>query len=456
MQDADDFISDIQSQTPLREFLREAAGRQKTIVTRAPGRLDVMGGVGDYSGALVAEATIAEAALIALQPRTDRLWRFWSLDADPEQPGLRAQWPLDVFFDKHGLQDYAPVQAELAGAAHARWAAYLAGCVFVLMAEGFAPGLQTGANVLLRSSVPLGAGVSSSAAIEVAMMQALGVSRGLSLDGVSVARLAQIAENKVVGAPCGIMDQMASALGVENSLLAILCQPYEVQGTHTWPADVRFFGINTNVAHSVGGEAYARARVAAFMARRLLGADYLANAVLPAELEKRNALLPQEIRGADFLRAYGETGDGVTRIGPNTVYPVRAAAEHGIQEHRRVVLFLKYLSRADGKTSLHAAGELMAQSHESYSRIGLGSPETDLLAVLAQEAGPDKGVYGAKITGGGSGGTVAFLTYGPDAEQTIQNIATRYRQQTGLVPQIVEAGKSPGASAFGFRQLGDD
>jgi len=456
VRDAEQFISDIGTQRPLRDFLSDASDDRHAIVTRAPGRLDVMGGVADYSGALVAEATIAEAALIALQWRTDRQWRFWSLDTDAENPGLLAQLSLDAFFEAQGLRDYADVQAELAHNPETRWAAYLAGCVFVLMAEGFAPALSTGANILLRSSVPLGAGVSSSAAMEVAMMQALNVSLGLALDGVTVARLAQLAENKVVGAPCGIMDQMASALGVENSLLAILCRPHEVQGTQAWPKGVRFFGVNSHVVHSVGGGAYARARVAAFMARRILGVDYLANAVLPSAPNELCQLLPETIQGADFLQAYGETGDSATRIDPTGDYPVRAAAEHGIREHQRVVLFLEHLSQGNADKSLRAAGDLMAQSHESYSRIGLGSPETDLLVALARQAGSSRGIYGAKITGGGSGGTVAFLTDGPDAEQAVREIAAAYQQQTGLVPQIVEAGKSPGALAFGHRQWEND
>ncbi len=453
MRDADEFCSDIQSQAHLRAFLRQAADSQNTVVTRAPGRLDVMGGVADYSGALVAEATIAEAALIALRLRTDNVWRFWSLTPGSEMPGLHAQLSLDMFFDGHGLRDYAEVQAELTGDSQSRWAAYLAGCVFVLMAEGHAPALRAGANVLLRSAVPLGAGVSSSAAIEVAMMQALNVALGSNLDGVTLARLAQQAENKVVGAPCGIMDQMASALGVQNSLLTILCQPHEVQGTQRWPDDVRLFGINSNVVHSVGGGAYARARVAAFMARRLMGVDYLANALLPPEISDLNALLPETINGADFLHAYGETGDSVTRINPSVNYPVRAAAEHGIREHQRVGEFLERLTQGDGAENLKAAGALMGQSHESYTRIGLGSAETDLLVALAHRAGYSQGVYGAKITGGGSGGTVAFLTRGTNAEQTLQNIAAQYQQQTGLVPQIVEAGQSPGAISFGFRKV---
>ena len=130
--------------------------------------------------------------------------------------------------------------------------------------------------MVLDSRVPLGAGVSSSAAIEVATMQAISTAFGLNLEGVTLARLAQTVENRVVGAPCGIMDQMTSALGVANSLLLILCRPHEIQGTQTLPAGVRIFGINSNVKHSVGGSAYTRARVAAFMGRKILGVDYLA------------------------------------------------------------------------------------------------------------------------------------------------------------------------------------
>ena len=459
VRDAEAFQEHIRTDGALRAFLTENAAGDG-VLTRAPGRLDVMGGVADYSGALVAEATIAEAALVALQPRADDTLRLWSRNAAAEGMTEHVTVPLASLAEalKEDAQDgYEAAQAMLTADPPARWAAYLAGCWCVLRAEGVVPEMPRGANVVLDSRVPLGAGVSSSAAIEVATMLALTAALGLDIDGVTLARLAQTVENRVVGAPCGIMDQMTSALGLENSLLRILCRPHEVQGTQTWPAGARFFGINSHVKHSVGGGAYARARVAAFMGRRLLGVEYLAS-VTPAQFYNEHAHgVPETETGKDFLARYGETGDPVTRVDPDIVYPVRAATEHAINEHYRVGVFLGALAKGTNTheivDEIAVAGEMMYDSHGSYNRIGLGSDETDLLVRLAQRAGPEAGIYGAKITGGGSGGTVALLTYGDGGAQAVAAIAAQYEAQTGRIPQTFEAGLSPGALAFGVQPL---
>ncbi len=445
--DAAEFKRFLRADPEAAAFLAGSAGGPVTI-TRAPGRLDVMGGVADYSGSLVAEMTIAEAALVALSPRTDRTLRVWSRGIDSAEHAPQVSISLDEFYAPGGsLLSYDAVRAHLRRDPRTRWAAYLFGCVFVLLAEGIVPEFPHGANLILDSRVPLGAGVSSSAAIEVAAMAALNAAFRLGLDGIAVARLSQTVENNVVGAPCGIMDQMSSALCVPNSLLLILCQPHEVQGTQALPEGVHVYGINSNVKHSVGGTAYTRARVAAFMGRKLLGADYLALVSADA-LSGSEHKLPEAILGADFLAAYGETGDPVTRVDPELTYPVRASARHGVLEHERVGQFVRTLS-AGGFAAPEHAGTLMYESHASYTRIGLGCPETDLLVEMSRAAGPAKGIYGAKITGGGSGGTVAFLTHGEQAEQTIHEIAAAYRAQTGLTPQIFLGGVSPGATAFG-------
>ena len=459
MQDTTDFKHYLRTDSDAAAFLADTRAEVPVTLARAPGRLDVMGGVADYSGSLVAEMTIAEAALVALAPRTDRTLRVWSRGIEDEGHAPQVSLSLDDFYSHGSLLGYDAVHSRLRHDPQTRWAAYVFGCVYVLLAEAILPEFLLGANFLLDSRVPLGAGVSSSAAIEVATMQAINAAYGLKLDGVTVARLAQMVENKVVGAPCGIMDQMSSALGVENSLLLILCQPHEVQGTQALPEGVRVFGINSNVKHSVGGSAYTRARVAAFMGRKILGLDYLAS-MHPAALF--SDFVPEMMHGSKFLETYGETGDAVTRIDPATDYPIRDATYHGIYENYRVQTFISMLSGAAAGSSnyqenhlvlLPAAGDAMYESHASYTRIGLGCEETDLLVELGRAAGPNKGVYGAKITGGGSGGTVAFLTYGEQAEQTVHEIAGAYQQQTGLIPQIFLGGQSPGAMTFGSEQL---
>ena len=219
----------LQKDPAVRAFFSESS--DPVILARAPGRLDVMGGVADYSGALVAETTIAEAALVALRRRSDAQIHLWSFGIERDGLTPHANLSLHDFYQGDALRDYASVRTLLAQAPGTRWAAYLAGCFYVLLAEGIVSQFESGADILLSSGVPLGAGVSSSAAIEVATMQAINVAYGLAMDGVTVARLAQTVENRVVGAPCGIMDQMTSALGIEKSVLLILCQPHEVQGT---------------------------------------------------------------------------------------------------------------------------------------------------------------------------------------------------------------------------------
>ena len=441
-------------------FLSESRADAPVTLARAPGRLDVMGGVADYSGSLVAEMSIAEAALVALAPRTDRTLRVWSRNIDAEGLTPQVSLSLDEFYAGGALADYEAVRSRLCRDPQTRWAAYVLGCVYVLLAEGIVPDFSQGANLILDSRVPLGAGVSSSAAIEVAAMQALNAAYGLGLDGVTIARLSQLVENKVVGAPCGIMDQMSSALCVPHSLLLILCQPHEVQGTQPLPNGVRIFGINSAVKHSVGGAAYTRARIAAFMGRKILDVDYLATLAFRGSSSAFNAV-PERITGSEFIQQWGETGDSVTSVELETSYDVQAATLHGMREPARVALFTSVLRNVQEGTiqlerALTLAGQAMygdSGSHASYTKIGLGCPETDLLVEMGRAAGPSKGIYGAKITGGGSGGTVAFLTGGERSEQTIHEIAAAYQAQTGRTPQVFEGGLSPGATAFGSEQL---
>ncbi|MCW3062457.1 MAG: kinase [Capsulimonas sp.] len=454
MQDVSDFTERVRQDPAWRAFLWDEALESTMVVTRAPGRIDVMGGVADYSGALVAQATIGEAAVVALTKRKDRQVRVWSVGGDTR---TAVQISLDSFFLDGELRTYDAVKADFLADPAAHWAAYLAGAFFVLLAEHITPQFETGANILLHSDVPAGAGVSSSAAIEVAAMQAISKAYGLVLDGVALARLCQIVENCVAGAPCGVMDQMTSALGTAGELLLLLCRPHEVHGTRTLPPDVRIYGINSGVRHSVGGDEYTRARIAAFMARKILNVEYLAQISPSAYRADHIEQVPETITGAEFLARYGETGDLVTRIDPGTTYGARAAASHAIFEHERVECFVDLMSRTENiAAAMNQAGALMYGAHWSMSRIGLGCPETDLLVNLARDAGAAKGIYGAKITGGGCGGAVALLAYGDDGVEAVGEIVDQYQAQTGRMAQVFLAGASPGALAFGPRTVSSE
>jgi L-arabinokinase len=304
--------------------------------------------------------------------------------------------------------------------------------------------------------------VASSAAIEVAAMRAIDAAYGVGLEGLDLARLCQIVENRVVGAPCGIMDQVTCALGRQGALLALRCQPHDVLGFHVLPAGCQVVGINSKVKHAVGGRRYARARVGAFMGltiiQRHLGGDpfggCLAN-ITPRQFRSEfHALLPARLRGADFLRQYGETPDPVTEVDPDETYSVRACTAHPIYENDRVQRFVKLLGEAHGpaaRKALRAAGRLMYASHWSYGKLcALGSAETDLLTQAVRRRGPDQGLYGAKITGGGSGGTVAILA-AADAGDVLREIAVEYERRTGirLARADLMMGSSPGALAMG-------
>ncbi len=362
--------------------VRELFDRERELmVTRAPGRLDVMGGIADYSGSLVLQLPLREATRVALQKDPERRLRIVSLDAE----------------------------------ADGRAAAF-----------------------------------------------------GLSLGLAELALLCQKVENEVAGAPCGVMDQMTAAVGESGRLLALLCQPAELQPSVPLPDDLALWGIDSGIRHQVSGADYKEVRVGAFMGYRIVAEraglraspaeggrvriddlrwkGYLAN-LTPLELHAFSDDLPLRMNGGEFLRRYGGITDSVTRVDSERDYAVRVPTSHPIEEHARVRAFARGLAEPGRGESL---GALMRQSHESYSRCGLGSDGTDrLLALVAAVSGA--GLFGAKITGAGSGGTVAVLGR-PNAVWAVVEAARRYGAETGR-PARVFTGSSPGAVPFGHLLL---
>jgi galactokinase len=166
-----------------------------------------------------------------------------------------------------------------------------------------------------------------------------------------------------------------------------------------------------------------------------------------AEFERVAAHVPEETSGAEFLGHYGGTSDTVTTVRPERRYRVRAATAHPVYERRRAETFRQVLLDSRGDASGVRLGALMYESHASYGRCGLGSRGTDRLVELVQSAGLAGGLYGARITGGGSGGTVAVVGR-PDASPTIAHIADQYERETGHRPYVF-AGSSPGVAAVG-------
>jgi L-arabinokinase len=174
---------------------------------------------------------------------------------------------------------------------------------------------------------------------------------------------------------------------------------------------------------------------------------YLAN-VSPTAFEREfRSRLPETMSGADFIARYAETSDTVTKVQPDRNYRVREPTAHPIYEHERVKAFRELLLAPGSEEQWTALGELMYESHASYSACGLGSPGTDLIVKLVRERGPAGGLYGARITGGGSGGTVAILGRA-DAGPAVANVAAHYERVAGHRPYVF-SGSSGGASSFG-------
>lgn len=448
MTDTQDFITSLDVLIGgLGEWRDLFDSQRELLVTRAPGRLDLMGGIADYSGSLVLQWPIQSAAHVAIQRRSDNRLRIASLsDTEKKPPRL-----FEVVLDELLGCDYATLRGRFNEEPDNHWAAYVAGAFAVLKRERNAS-FTEGASILIKSEVPEGKGVSSSAALEVASMQAVTTAFELKISAEELALLCQRVENLIAGAPCGVMDQMTAACGEANRLLELLCQPAKLKGTVGLPDELEVWGIDSGIRHFVGGADYGAVRTAAFMGHRIIAelgglssSGYLAN-ITPEEFERQYAPhIPERISGKDFLEGYDGITDTVTSVDPRVEYPVLAATRHPIYEHARVSSFAAIL-----KDWHHEAprklGELMYQSHESYSACGLGSDGTDALVALVRAATAD-GLYGAKITGGGSGGTVAVLGR-RGAGAAVAKVAARYREQTGYEPMII-SGSSSGASVFG-------
>jgi L-arabinokinase len=432
-------------------------------VARVPARLDVLGGIADYSGANVCEAVLGRGMLMALQPRTDRTLRIRSAQAGARSLPVETRIPLDFFTSGDAVGNYAQVRELCHANPISAWAAYIGGSIFTLLKEESVE-LPYGFSFLLLSAVPMNVGIGSSAAVEIGTLSCLNAYLDLKLDGARIARLGQMAENHVVGAPCGIMDQIAVASGRESKLTHILCRPGAIVGEVEIPPGTGFVGINSMVRHSVAGNAYGNVRIGAFMGKKIINEirartgraalNYLteiSSAEFKNEYEKE---IPETMLGSEFLAKYKTHDDPVTIIQPDATYRVIGPTRHPVAENERVLKFIAALQAAKGgdEKALVTAGELMYGAHESYrDNCKLSVPEVNFLVEAVQKRGAKAGLYGAKITGGGTGGTVAVFGQIAALKEHIPQIAVEFSRRVGVMPDIFE-GTSPGAIEFGAKR----
>ena len=435
-----------------------------TYIGRSPGRLDLMGGNVDYTGGLVFEATIREATWAAVQARGDGRICFWN----PQM--AQRGWSDWIEFPFDALTDEDSVRRMVNADARQRWTAYVLG-IFYLLRRRYPEAVKCGANVYISSEVPLNKGVSSSAAIEVAVMKPAARAYGIDLHGIELAEACQWVENVIAESACGIMDQAAVVMGDEGYVLPLVCQPCQVRPLVRLPAELKCCAIDSGVSHQVTGIEYEAARAGAFMGYKLIcdweGIEVRpdANSRIPRFTDARwrgyvseiapslfrskyEARLPEAMRGADFLRDGQFHSDPFTPLRPDACYRVRNCTRYAVEENQRIKLFVELARGAAGsEDAWRLMGDLMYQSHYSYTECGLGNEATDLLVDLVREEGADRGLFGAKVTGGGAGGTVAVLAR-QDADGVFRRVVERYAEIRRTRPYVFD-GSSMGADRFG-------
>jgi galactokinase len=386
--------------------LADRFGSRPRWMAAAPGRVNLIGEHTDYSGGFVLPMAIGRYTVAVAAPAMDdrapgggRQLRVHSLaEADT------ASIPLDV-----PLEPGEP-----------RWANYVRGVVAGFAARGLAvPAL----DVAIASAVPPGAGLSSSAALEVAAATLLEAATGTALDPRDKARLCRRAEHEFAGVPCGLMDQLVSVLGDQAGALLIDCRAETARVVPMRDPGVAVLVCDTGVHHALGDGAYARRRAECEAAARVLGVDCLRDATPQAV-----ALAAAQLGGVGHRRA-----------------------RHVVTENVRTLAAAAALEAGD----FAAAGALMYEGHRSLrDDFEVSAPELDLLVDLARGIGPEGGVLGARMTGGGFGGSTVTLVASDRVAAVLGALEDGYRRSTGRALQGFVSRPARGAHVLALHDDG--
>jgi galactokinase len=373
----------------LRQKFREDYGGDP-VLCRAPGRVNLIGEHTDYNDGFVMPAAIDSFTWTAIRNREDAKINVVSLE-EPNAVSITMNGALQPRRD---------------------WSDYVVGVLAELHQSGIS---QTGADLLVHGEVPIGAGLSSSAALEVSTGFAALRSHGSDVNRVELALLCQRAENQFVGTRCGIMDQFVSCLGKADHALMLDCRSLEFQLLPI-PAHVRIVICNTMVRHSLAAGEYNMRR---------------------EECETGVRLLAAWLPGVKALRDVSlEDFDGYAARLPELI---ARRCRHVISENDRV----ENAAQALKNGALDEFGRFMAESHRSLrDDYQVSCPELDLMVELAKG---QRGVYGARMTGGGFGGCTVNLVESADAESFVEHMRQKYADVTGVRPDIYLCTAADGA-----------
>lgn len=351
---------------------------QPTLTVYAPGRVNIIGEHTDYNDGFVMPCAINFGTAVAGTKRDDYIWNVYAADLDETD-----EFSLDTEIEK---------------SAH-KWANYVRGVVKFIQER--CPDFKQGANLVISGNVPLSSGLSSSAALEVAVGKFCQQLGDLPISHTDIALNGQKAENQFVGANCGNMDQLISALGQEDHLLMIDCRSLDTVPTPV-PHDVAVIIVNSNVPHDLVTGEYNTRRQQCERAAEFFGVKALRD-VSVAQFKEKEA----ELIALDPL--------------------VAKRARHVVTENQRVLDAVEALKHND----LTRLGELMGQSHDSMrDDFEITVPQIDYLVELAQLVIGKSG--GARMTGGGFGGCIVALAPHDKVEAVRSIIAENYEKTTGL------------------------
>jgi galactokinase len=374
------------------DLFRQSYARDPEGIFSAPGRVNLIGEHTDYTGGLVLPFAIDARATLAAAANGEGVVRVTSA----QRPGAVTSVDVD---------DIRPDSAVAKS-----WAGYLVGAIWALRQAGHPVG---GFDLALDSQVPSGAGLSSSAAVECVTTLATSVLSGVKLDALEIARLAQQAENDFVGVPCGPMDQTASAASQHGSVLLFDTRAGTVENIPFDPAaaDLAVLVVDTRVAHSLADGEYGRRRAACEQATAILGLRWLRD----LSVEQ----LPDALAHLDSEE-------------------LRRRVRHVVTENNRVEQTVRLLRAA----AVADIGDLLTQSHRSLrDDYEVSCPELD----LAVESALAAGALGARMTGGGFGGSVIALLPVADVDAAIARVTADFAAGDFTVPVTRIVGPAQGA-----------